>query len=137
MLAGYTSAGRKVRAWCTCGWQSTPRVDERRALDALESEHGFSDSVCARCGRDRGHDLVLTWRERYTHLQLLVDGEPHADVLAAVRASYATDEAWSVWRERDQVLVCADDLETCRALATQRQADVDEPPPRPTLRVVR
>src|SRR5688572_17243954 len=49
---GYLPSGKRVRAACSCGWITTPRVDKRRALDALLSEHGYTDPVCATCETD-------------------------------------------------------------------------------------
>lgn len=119
MLAGFTPAGRKVRAVCTCGLLTTPRVDEARAADA-RSEHANSHVVCARCGRDR-EDRNLFGQERYNHLRMLVDGEPMdmPTALAEVLA-IGDDDRWTAWRERDQVLVCRDDLELCAALTESR-----------------
>ncbi|MCU1630642.1 MAG: hypothetical protein JWP64_5591 [Pseudonocardia sp.] len=116
MFAGFTPAGRRVRAHCTCGDVTTPRVDERRALDALECEHGTSRTFCDLCGRDRSVDL--THRNRFVDLRLLVDE-----------------------RTGDQLLVCADDEQACRELAAQHQVELDRAAlgvetPRPTLRVI-
>lgn len=53
LFDGYTPAGRKVRAWCHCGWMTTPRTTLARAFEALMVEHGYTDARCARCGSDR------------------------------------------------------------------------------------
>lgn len=47
---GYTHVGKKIRGWCACGYSTTPRVDQARALDALLSEHGYTDPLlCELC----------------------------------------------------------------------------------------
>lgn len=66
--SGYTSSGQKVRAWCTCGYGTTPRVSRARALDALLTDHGHTAPICALCGKDHsGHDW-LTLRTRYVEI---------------------------------------------------------------------
>ncbi len=130
VLAGFAPAGRRVRAACACGYLTTPRVDEARAARALESEHASGREECDRCGRDR-RDAEPAHRWRHDHLRLLVGGEPVDDVLAAVLATRGDDGAWLAWHERDQVLVCRDELEECARLAEQRTrvVDLDDAPP--------
>jgi DNA invertase Pin-like site-specific DNA recombinase len=50
------AAGDKVKAACTCGWTTTARTDENRALAALETQHGYQAETCQLCGRDRRDD---------------------------------------------------------------------------------
>lgn len=121
MLAGLEPVGRqgRVRAWCVCGWVTTPRVSGDRALDARANEHGCSDPVCARCGRNR-EDLWGFSADRYEHLQLLVGGQPVRDVLAKVIAAVRDDDLWQAWRGQEQQLVCSDDLEVCGRLTESR-----------------
>jgi hypothetical protein len=109
------------RARCTCGWSTTPRASEERAIAALETEHGYQDPICALCGRDRS-DTNLPHSRRQEHVRVLLD------------------EATG-----DQLIVCRDDERTCLDLSRQRQVPLDRTaleglglePPRPTLRVVR
>jgi hypothetical protein len=122
MPAGFTPAsGGKVRAYCSRGERTTPRVSEARALEALESEHGYSTGTCGLCERDRS-DIDLTRARRYDHLEILTDPV-----------------------NGDQILVCRTDQEGCRARAEQRQVQLDRrarghdapwPPHPPTLRVL-
>ena len=49
------ASGGKARAACRCGYMTTPRISEARALDALLSEHGYTSGDCCRiCGVDGG-----------------------------------------------------------------------------------
>lgn len=83
LVSGFTPAGRgKHRACCTCGYRTTARVSQARALAALLAEHEQSDAVCALCGtdyRDRAGDR-LAWR---SHLDLVDD--PAGGVFLACR----------------------------------------------------
>ena len=109
--AGTLPSGRRFRAVCSCGWVSTPRVDERRAVEALETEHGYQDAVCAPCGRDRD-DPGLPWGDRYRHIEVL------------------TDPA-----SGDQVLACSDDQAACQTLSAKAALE-SVAAPRPSLRVI-
>lgn len=109
--AGTFLSGRRFRAACSCGWVSTPRVDERRAVEALETEHGYEDAICALCGRSRD-DMGLPWADRYRHVEVL------------------TDPA-----SGDQFLACSDDQEECRTLSAQASQKLTEVR-RPVLRVI-
>ena len=121
MPAGFTPAGRKIRAHCTCGYRTTPRVDERRATEALESEHGETKPVCDLCGREHFEQGGRRSR-RFDHLRVLVDD--------------ATGH---------QFLVCSDDEPACHDRARQQQVRLDRAAfealgielPRPTLRLIR
>jgi hypothetical protein len=85
---GYAPAGRgKVRAACHCGWTTTPRVDRRRAFQALLDDHGYTgagtiDPSCGICGytmKARGNDLYFT-ELRYpweVFEPLMQDGRPY------------------------------------------------------------
>lgn len=119
--SGIVTSGRKVRAVCSCGHATTPRVDERRALEALGVEHGSTEPTCGLCGRDRGAYGVPEPR-RYDHLRITTDP--------------LTGE---------QFLACRDDETTCRDLSRQQQVHLDRDafeafgaePPRPRLRIVK
>jgi hypothetical protein len=103
LMSGFAPSGHRVRAVCSCGYQTTPRVDERRALEALTSEHGSTRPVCALCGRDyEGRD----WLQLRRDLQILPD--PYSDD-----------------RVLDQFLVCRDAPQACRDGARQRQVHLD------------
>ncbi|MEU1986146.1 hypothetical protein [Nocardia sp. NPDC019395] len=118
--SGFTSSGEKVRACCTCGWRTTPRVSEARALSALLNTHGHNDPLCQLCRRDYSG---LDWFEMLTH---------HVEIL--------TEPA-----SRKQFLVCRGLPKSCREGAAQNQVHLDRAAadlldielPRPTLRVVR
>ncbi|WP_280490341.1 hypothetical protein [Nocardia carnea] len=81
--SGFTpSGGEWHRACCTCGYRTTARVSEARALAALLAEHEQSDPVCALCGTDysgRAGDR-LAWR---LYLDLVDD--PTGGVFLACR----------------------------------------------------
>jgi len=72
--AGFLPAsGGKARAACRCGYTTTPRTTETRALDALLSEHGYTGGDrCGICGADSGQ--TYPW-ERF---EPLADG--HVEV---------------------------------------------------------
>jgi hypothetical protein len=97
LLADVTPSGRRFRAYCTCGWSTTPRVDRRRAIEALETGHGYQDPVCDVCRRDRT-DTNLPWSQRNDHVHAFVV-EPNGD----------------------QFVVCRDDRRACSDL-TRRAA---------------
>src|SRR5262249_8522645 len=90
LMDGFLPAGRKVRAVCSCGYQTSPRVDERRALQALESEHGYTRPVCVLCGRDYED---RTWQQlRDMDLQVLTDPATGAEFIACRDAPPACRE---------------------------------------------
>jgi len=116
---GYLPVGQRVRAVCSCGFGTSPRVDERRALDSLLSEHGVDSPVCWLCGTDHhGH----SWEELRTS---------HLDVL--------TDPATG-----DQFLACRGMPRACRDGAAQQQLHLDQAAadqlgidiPRPKVRLI-
>ncbi|GIF75660.1 hypothetical protein Asi02nite_51780 [Asanoa siamensis] len=119
LVAGFASSGARWRAVCSCGYTTTPRVDERRALAALHTEHELSAPVCGLCG----HDYTgRSWRQlRDVDLR----------ILASAPAG-------------DQFLACRDLPQSCRDGAAQRQMHLDRaaregfglPVPPPRLRVV-
>ncbi|GAB3901753.1 hypothetical protein GCM10029964_091020 [Kibdelosporangium lantanae] len=117
---GYLPSGRNVRAVCSCGHHTTPRVDQARALDALLSEHGHTMPVCQTCGTDyTGH----SWEQLRHDLEILT--EP------------ATG---------DEFLTCRGMPRSCRDGGAQRQLHLDRAaeealgvpllPERPRLRVI-
>ena len=110
ILVECAAVGRRVRAHCTCGWSTTPRVSGQRAREALEAEHGYTDPVCALCGRDRSEGLPRT--RRYENLRVINDEQSGEQYLACL----------------------ADDPECFDRFF--RLAGI-EPPPRPRLRLIR
>jgi hypothetical protein len=49
-MSGFTPSGSKSRAWCRCGYRTTPRADEDRALRALVAAHQLDTAECVLCG---------------------------------------------------------------------------------------
>lgn len=96
---GFARAGDRRRAVCVCGWSTTPRASEERAMAALLAGHRVDAAVCAICHRTRDEGpYPLRWRR---HLEILED-------------------------TRDgQFLACRDDVNACRELAARRQEDLD------------
>ncbi|WP_033247439.1 hypothetical protein [Nocardia carnea] len=120
--AGYLPAGRKVRAVCSCGQTTTPRVNEDRALAALLAEHGWTPPICALCGTDHQGYPGRDWDSLRLHdVEILVDP--------------ATGGTF---------LVCRGMPRSCRDGAAQKQLHLDRAVadgfgfelPRPRLRVV-
>lgn len=119
LMTGFAPSGRRVRAVCACGYATTPRIGEQRALDALQAEHGSSRPQCALCGRDyAGH----SWQQlRDTDLRILTDPATGA-----------------------QFLVCRELTQDCSDGAAQRQLHLDRaalesrglPVPAPRLRLL-
>lgn len=73
LLAGYTPSGAaKHRACCTCGYRTTARASQQRALAALLADHEQSDPVCAVCFADYSNRAggVFEWR---SYLDLIDD----------------------------------------------------------------
>jgi hypothetical protein len=116
---GYVPSSRqRVRAFCSCGWGTTPRADRGRALDALITEHGYTAPVCALCDTDflaEGH----SWDDiRNRDLEILLDGS-------------------------NQFLACKGAPRRCRDGAAQKQLHLDQAVaqsfgitmPRPRLRL--
>lgn len=116
---GYAPAGRgKVRAACHCGWTTTPRVDRKRAFQALLDEHGYTgggtiDPSCGICGytmKARGNDRYFT-ELRYpwdVFKPLMQDGRP-----------YVTPPA----EGSREVYVCRDGVACHRRHQANRDAD--------------
>lgn len=119
---GFLSSGARIRAACSCGWTSTPRVDEAHAKLALESEHGLSAPLCALCGRDRGREGVAM-ADRYR--DLVVVSADHDDA-------------------SETFLVCRNERVICHDLTAQAQVHLDRAAfeslgmsaPGPRLRVI-
>jgi hypothetical protein len=119
LIDGLAPSGRKVYAVCSCGFRTTPRVSEGRALAALVQTHPLTDPTCALCGAEHAGHGWLALRSRY--VQIL------------------TDPATG-----DEFLTCRGLPRSCRDGAAQRQLHLDraaadafglEPRP-PALRVV-
>jgi len=110
------AAGDKVRACCTCGYRTSPRVSRVRARNALEADHGTSLPTCGLCGRTRWERDEIG---RYTDVEVLTDDQVG-----------------------DHMIVCRDAPSRCRDLAARRQVDLDravlgDATPPPTLRMIR
>lgn len=102
--SGHRRSGRKVISVCSCGHVTTPRVDARRATAALLREHGYTDTVCALCGRNRWISGVDD-EHRHDHLRIATDPETG-----------------------DQFLACRDDEQTCAEIAERRQMQAHRSP---------
>jgi hypothetical protein len=48
MRDGFGPVGKKHRAYCSCGYATTPRASQERAAAALNAEHKLSLPVWAR-----------------------------------------------------------------------------------------
>lgn len=100
--AGFKPAGLRVRAVCHCGWTSTPRVDQRRALAALAEDHGWSEPKCARCGRNWTPSGVTTVDAAllgmHRDVQIVDAGRPGRERLLCASDVGACDEMWSRMR---------------------------------------
>lgn len=114
---GFLPSGARVRAVCLCGWVTTPRVDQARALAALLDGHGHDEPVCVLCGKDYNDRPAQRWRDG---LQVLDDPSG------------------------GQFVVCRGMPRACQEGAAQRQVHLDRAafeafgaePPRPRLRMV-
>lgn len=121
MVAGITPAGGRVRAVCSCGHATTPRVNEQAAVRALQSEHGFTRQQCQLCGRDYDD---LTWEQLRAAVEVLDAGD-----IGQV----------------EQFMVCRNMPQACRDGAAQAQVHLDRAAgnalgvdmPAPRLRIVR
>jgi hypothetical protein len=98
LMDGFAPSGKRVRAVCSCGYATTPRADQNRALTALLSEHGYTRPVCALCGRDYEG---LSWQQIRDGLAVLND------------------------RLDGEFLACRDMPQSCRDGAAQRQVQLD------------
>ncbi|MEU7802556.1 hypothetical protein AB0B10_25180 [Micromonospora arborensis] len=118
LVDGFLPIGGRVRATCSCGHTTTPRVDETRALAALRADHELSPPICALCGHD------YTGRSWYQ--------------LRTVDLRILTDST------NGQFLACRDLPTSCLDGAAQRQMHLDRaafegfglPVPAPRLRVI-
>ncbi len=120
LIDGLARSGARVRAVCTCGYATSPRANEERAVFALRVEHELTEPVCALCGTEHsGHDWQ-SLRSRY--VQILTD--PGTG---------------------DQFLTCRGLPRSCQDGAAQRQVHLDRAVAesfgielrRPDLRIVR
>ncbi len=75
--AEYRTDGRgRVRAVCSCGHATTPRITQDRALTVLLEEHGYTDPICAVCGTDHydGAGRVRSrWDALLRHIEIVDD----------------------------------------------------------------
>jgi len=49
-MEGFTPSGARHRAWCRCGYGTSARTSEDRALRALVADHHLDAPECALCG---------------------------------------------------------------------------------------
>ncbi|TKG61527.1 DUF2786 domain-containing protein [Prauserella endophytica] len=49
-MSGLTPAGTRYRAWCRCGFGTTPRANRDRAHRALADSHRLDGAECMLCG---------------------------------------------------------------------------------------
>ncbi|WP_410570535.1 DUF2786 domain-containing protein [Amycolatopsis sp. cmx-4-61] len=49
-MAGFSPSGKQSRAWCRCGYGTSPRATEDRALRALMDSHPLDAAECGLCG---------------------------------------------------------------------------------------
>ncbi|MFG1913020.1 hypothetical protein [Kribbella sp. NPDC048928] len=121
MRDGYGHSGSKVRAYCSCGYGTTPRASQERADAALTADHDLDPPVCALCERDRGPatDPGGRWRD----LEILtippLGQTPYGDRADTV------DDVGTVDDGIEQVLVCRTDKNACRDLSDQRMLHLD------------
>lgn len=66
---GFIHAGKKWRACCHCGHATTARVTRERASEALDTEHGWTNTPCAICGIECANSRP------WTQFRPLVDGD--------------------------------------------------------------
>ncbi|MFC9898543.1 hypothetical protein ACFVMC_33035 [Nocardia sp. NPDC127579] len=119
--SGYLPVGKKFRAVCACGWLTTPRVTEERALDALLKDHGWTAPICVLCEKDHQGYVGRDWFALQREVEILDDP--------------ATGGTF---------LVCRDSPQSCRDRTDQRMLHLDRTVaesfgidmPRPRLRVV-
>lgn len=119
LIDGLAPSGQKVSAVCSCGFRTTPRATEERALAALRQTHPLTTPTCELCGREHPRHDWLALRSRHVQVH--------------------TDPATG-----NQFLVCRGLARSCQNGAEQRQMHLDRTafeafglqPGRPTLRVV-
>jgi hypothetical protein len=88
---------------CSCGYTTTPRASETRALAALLDNHGWTPPICVTCGHDHQGYPGRNWEAlRARDIQILTDP-----------ASGGT------------FLVCRDLPQACREGSAQRQLHLD------------
>lgn len=59
-----TATGARWRAWCRCGYGTSPRAAEDRALRALIADHHLDTPECVLCGASYGSADWMTIRDR-------------------------------------------------------------------------
>jgi hypothetical protein len=72
-MSGFSPSGSKSRAWCRCGYGTTPRADEDRALRALAASHQLDTAECVLWGVTYADTDWLDFRR---FLQVLKDPCP-------------------------------------------------------------
>lgn len=70
LMSGFTSVGARQRAWCRCGYQTTPRASRTRALAALVAGHELDVPECVLCGKTY---TDVDWVSRSLRLDVLTD----------------------------------------------------------------
>lgn len=124
---GWIERGGKVRACCHCGWATTPRVNRKRALDALYVEHGYTGrgsiaTECAICGETvRAHGTDLYWSELRNPWEVfrpLVDGNREVFICRDEKACGQRYEA----HRRADLLACGCFQSSVRAIGHHHEA---------------
>ncbi|WP_218177715.1 DUF2786 domain-containing protein [Amycolatopsis australiensis] len=69
-MSGFSPSGNRSRAWCRCGYGTSPRVTECRALRALTDSHSLDVAECVLCGVVYPADDWVNFRGR---LQVVKD----------------------------------------------------------------
>lgn len=69
-MSGFSPSGSKVRATCRCGYETTPRADDDRALRALAADHNLDAAECVLCGVTYED---TNWLDLRQSLQLMKD----------------------------------------------------------------
>ena len=98
-MDGFAPAGGRVRAVCTCGYGTTARASEERALAAMRANHEATPQVCALCAKS--YESV-SWLQVRRQLSILTDPTTG-----------------------DQFLACHGLPQACRDGADQRQLHLD------------
>lgn len=86
LLSGILGGGRRVRAACSCGWTTTPRVSTDRALAAFRDEHG-SDTPRSQDAANRASSSSVSGA---THASCATSAHTVPQVLAAAAGSTTT-----------------------------------------------
>lgn len=69
-MEGFTPSGARYRAWCRCGYGTSARASEDRALRALVADHHLDAPECVLCGI---HYDTADWLDARDRLVVLED----------------------------------------------------------------